>query len=332
MVARNPKEAARFEAAHVGSDVQNVSAELVTALPPALLEKAEKEFRPESGRQKPWPWYADHHDIPKALGAEELFLNARPSRRLFGRNYVQHGLFEGLMGTRPDTLIRSVTDLLRSPKLKRQSNWMYRGHADAKWVGRSGIDRHPHPTPTRRVELERRMLTEFKRRSRPYLREIPRNDWEWLSLAQHHGLPTRLLDWTSSPLVALYFAVAENDGDRDAAIIAYWRDWNSVDTDGPGPLETDKVCLHAPAIISDRLMAQHALLTAEPPVEDRSSSNAVDAEIVNFYVSYKRIAAIRFELKQLGITRGSLFPGLDSICADIATDHGFNKARRPTGR
>ncbi|WP_052452349.1 FRG domain-containing protein [Noviherbaspirillum autotrophicum] len=50
-------------------------------------------------------------------------------------------------------------------------------------------------------------LSEFKRRARPFLTMTPQNDFEWMFIMQHYGAPTRLLDWTTNALVALYFAI-----------------------------------------------------------------------------------------------------------------------------
>ncbi len=64
-----------------------------------------------------------------------------------------------------------------------------------------------------RDQMEREVLGVFTNHLLTYVHHLPRNDWEALAIAQHHGLPTRFMDWTTNPLVALYFAARETKAD-----------------------------------------------------------------------------------------------------------------------
>jgi hypothetical protein len=96
--------------------------------------------------------------------------------------------------------------------------WIFRGQSDSRWSLRSRLERH---LKTFRLNgdafsmraTERWMLREFRRSCHHHLNDLPgeNSNLEWLSLMQHHGAPTRLVDWTFSEWVALFFAL------RDAA-------------------------------------------------------------------------------------------------------------------
>jgi hypothetical protein len=89
----------------------------------------------------------------------------------------------------------------------REAMW-WRGHAEANWILRPSVFREKR---NGQPYNEKALINNFQMRAYGRLGHRPRpcSELDWLFLAQHYGLPTRLLDWTESPLVALYFAVSE---------------------------------------------------------------------------------------------------------------------------
>ena len=93
----------------------------------------------------------------------------------------------------------------------------FRGHRDARWKLRPSLYRYPPcARPIRRLEDEIRQ--EFIVRAPSLGPERPQSSWEWYFLMQHCGAPTRLLDWTESALIALYFAVRDKSDQADSAV------------------------------------------------------------------------------------------------------------------
>jgi hypothetical protein len=109
---------------------------------------------------------------------------------------------------------KSVEDVLRW--LDVLGNHVFRGHLQKEWGLRTTFERAVEGVPPEnRLKLERKVILEFRRRAQHYLSNLPEPDQylEWLALMQHHGCPTRLLDFTRSYYIALFFAVENTDSD-----------------------------------------------------------------------------------------------------------------------
>ncbi len=184
----------------------------------------------------------------------------------------------------------------------------YRGVSDSKYTLVPKIGRFPSFAP---IRLEKQILNKFKDLAIPHIDKIPKDDWEWLALSQHHGLATRLLDWTHNPFVAAFFAV-ENISHSDGAIYffkigeaadnIYWE----KDTD---PFVVKKVGVFHPPHISTRITVQAGLFTIHPDPNQPFEHDKITKLVLpkNLKLNLKLL------LDGMGIHRFSAFPDLDGL-------------------
>ena len=105
-------------------------------------------------------------------------------------------------------------------------NSWFRGQGCEQWGLESTLERDANNFGVPREALwerEQTMLRLFKKRAHLYLLDFEEaeNDFEWFSLIRHYGSPSRLLDVTTSYLVAAYFALCDSQPKQDAAIWAF---------------------------------------------------------------------------------------------------------------
>ena len=178
---------------------------------------------------------------------------------------------------------------------------------------------------------EHKVLEEFERESIPYLDHLPANDWQWLALAQHNRLPTRLLDWTKNPLVALWFAVKDPPVDCCPGLVwaLYYTDLRAVsntkDLKG-SPFDIECTHLYFPEHMYPSIQAQSSVFTVHPCEKNSNparfpplgeSINDSDLILRNIEVSAESFSIIRYQLFRVGISPASLFPGLQGIVDKI---------------
>jgi len=173
--------------------------------------------------------------------------------------------------------------------------------------------------------IEILMLNEFKRASLPLAEFEPKDDWDWLALAQHHGLPTRLLDWTYSALVALWFAVQNPPKDRENGIVWVLKseisDFRDTEKFGD-PFKNNATKIFRSRVVSKRISAQAGVFTAHRidvsnKVVQFESNATFREKLTRLIIPAENFSSIRASLKMMGVNHSTVFPDIDGLCQHL---------------
>lgn len=193
--------------------------------------------------------------------------------------------------------------------------WVFRGQAE-RWPLKPTVGRSERYT----AESELRLFLEFKRLALPHIsRDLVQTEWDWLFVAQHHGLPTRLLDWTTNPLIAAFFATEPSPTNKkDGEIIAieartkgYYR---PEDPDEIEPFKVGDRRFVLPSALATRITSQRGLFSVHPePGKAWRLPNQTDRFIIP--ASIKR--EFRALLFGLGIDAAFVMADLDGLAKTL---------------
>lgn len=219
------------------------------------------------------------------------------------------------------------------PQQLRCGHYFFRGVRDSSYALIPSIARQKWYCEIRsadRIDSERSILNEFRNRSLGISGKNYENSWECLALAQHHRLPTRLLDWSTSLLVALYFAcerdiksdgqLSEYTSDECAVYLAHSKETIPRTELCFDPLECNKVGFVAIPQVTQRLVVQRGIFSIdEDPLTsfDEAFENTENAHITKVLISGEIRSELHDTLYRFGVRRASIYPDLDGLSDEV---------------
>ena len=186
-------------------------------------------------------------------------------------------------------------------------------------------------------KTERHMFEDFKRRAIPYINFSSETDWDWLALAQHHGMATRLLDWTLNPLAALWFAISKPPnrsakGSRRKGVVWVFfpeRKDFIIPKRSNSPFRIRGTRVFQPRHVASRINAQagwfttHAFVAKEKEFIPLERNHRYSTKLIKLRIPPKEFQEMRYQLDRLNINAASLFPDLDGLCEYITWNNSL---------
>jgi hypothetical protein len=193
------------------------------------------------------------------------------------------------------------------------TKYLFRGHSNVDWPLLPKVGRQEYTKGFTTNLTDKTILDSWKRYSEPHLSRKPVDDWDWLTLAQHHGLATRLLDWTKNPLVALYFATEQIHYEQDACVyILNFKDRSFV-TEGVDPFKIGQSGIFYPKGLSARVINQRGCLSISHQPEVPFDELYNNYEFKKILIKRRSINNIRKVLEMYSVNEFTIYPDLDGL-------------------
>ena len=232
------------------------------------------------------------------------------------------------------------------------SHWAFRGECDARWPLYSSLSRYLQNSgvaPEAWSQQEARILRVFKRKAHQFLDKPPDwdDDFQWLALMQHHGAPTRLIDFTWSPYVAAFFALERTLGDG----VVWAMNPARLDSSRAAvPVRNDPrikgnfqryflkgrrrfIWMGEPHTMNRRLIAQSGTFAVPGVLDVAIEDMLTDADQENILAKCVLTHAVREvgmrELYRMNITYATLFPDLDGLAKSMGYELEYHWAYNP---
>lgn len=226
-------------------------------------------------------------------------------------------------------LITSITEFIEYVESSYHDDYtLFRGQPKDKQL-LPPIGRESFRPRAKLADTERHMLDDFRAIVVPFLSFEPESELEWLAVAQHHGMSTRLLDWTTNPLAALWFAIRSAEKE-DNAVDVWCLDANErgvvPKNVSNAPLAADQCYVYRPPHVSARIVRQSGWFTLHP-MRTRTTFRALEADkryaaaLARLRIPKCAFADIRFSLDRYGAHEATFMPDLQGAATHVDWCH-----------